>query len=112
MLVIVSQGLASWRDSKADPLQGGYILYGGDLGDWYAPKPGDAKVNVEMQGALAKQMFDLMGARAEKKDTCNENATRTRVAGDIVCIRVRSGATHCHFGLDLTKGRTVAGLIC
>ena len=102
---------ASWQDNKTDPLYGGYILYGGDLGDWIAPKTGDAKVNLELDGALAKRMFELMGGRAEKK-SCGEDGDRARLAGDIACIREKSGATHCHVGLDLTKGKSVNGLIC
>jgi len=56
-VLVIAAGLAaraSWQDSKADPLQGGYILYGGELGDWSAPKAGDAKVNLEIHGALAR----------------------------------------------------------
>lgn len=102
---------ASWQDSKNDPLQGGYILYGGDLGDWFAPKSGDAKVNLEFGGALAKQMFELMGAGADKK-SCSEEGEHARVAGDIACVRIGSGSTRCHVGLDLTKGKSVTGLIC
>ena len=102
---------ASWQDNKTDPLHGGYIMYGGDLGDWTAPKTGDAKVNLELDGALAKRMFESMGGRAEKK-SCGEDGDRARLAGDIACIREKSGATHCHVGLDLMKGKSVAGLIC
>ena len=107
-----ADSVASWQDSKTEPLQGGYILYGGDLGDWTAPKPGDAKVNLEVRGALAKQMFELMGARAEKKDACGEDGEKARVTGDLACIREKSGATHCHVGLDLVKGKSIQGLIC
>ncbi len=102
---------ASWQDSKTDPLQGGYILYGSDLGDWSAPKPGDAKINLELGGPLARQMFDLMGVRAEKK-SCSEEGETARVAGDIACVRIRSGSTRCHVGLDLAKGKSINGLIC
>ena len=106
-----ADSLASWQDSKTEPLQGGYILYGGDLGDWTAPKPGDAKVNLEISGALAKQMFELMGARAEK-EACGEDGEKARVTGDLACIREKSGATHCYVGLDLANGKSVHGLIC
>ncbi len=113
LLVLMSMAAwASWQDSKTDPLQGGYIAYGGEPGDWYAPKPGDAKVNLEIDGALAKQMFTLMGARAEKKDSCGEDGEMARISGDVACIRENSGTTHCHVGLDLSKGKTVNGLIC
>ena len=112
VLMASAAALASWQDSKTDPLRGGYIVYGGEPGDWYAPKTGDAKVNLEVTGALAKQMFELMGSRAERKDSCGEDSEKARVAGDIACIRETSGATRCHFGLDLTNGKSVGGLIC
>lgn len=114
VLLVLATGVAtraSWQDSKSDPLQGGYMLYGGDLGDWTAPRTGDAKVNLELGGALAKQMFELMGARTEKKG-CGEDGDRARVAGDIACIREASGAVHCYVGLDLAKGKSISGLMC
>ena|SRR5204863_518406 len=112
VLMASAAALASWQDSKTDPLQGGYILYGGDPGDWYAPKAGDAKVNIELTGALAKQMFELMGSSAERKDSCGEDGEKARVVGDIACIREKTGMTRCHVGLDLTKGKSVNGLVC
>jgi hypothetical protein len=112
VFAVGAEALASWQDSKIDPLQGGYIVYGGDLGDWTAPKQGDAKVNIEISGALGKQMFDLMGARAEKKGACGEEGETARVAGDIACIRENTGATRCHVGLDLAKGKSINGLLC
>ena len=87
------------------------MIYGGGLGDVYAPKPGDAKLYLELSGEPARRMFDRLGQQAERK-TCSEPNETYRRRGDIACTRSRGGKYSCELGFDLSTGKSANASIC
>jgi hypothetical protein len=93
------------------PLKGRFTLYGGDLGDWNPPPKTGAKINLQIDGIAASQMYSQLGPRAQSKD-CAPSHDKIRRRGDLVCTREPSGETHCLIGVDLKSGKSVFGAVC
>lgn len=93
------------------PFQGNYAIYGGGLGDPYAPTRGDKHVSFEIKGPVAKEMFEAMGP--DLKGVCGtEDGGRIRQRAEVSCSYHRDDGYHCDFGFDLTSGRSIGGSIC
>lgn len=118
-LVFIVVGLCCAIPARAEekkpeivPFRGGqYMIYGGGLGDVYAPKPGDAKLYLELGGDVARGIFERLGRASEKK-SCAEPGETFRRKGDIACTRSRGNAYTCQLGFDLTTGKSANGSIC
>ncbi len=94
------------------PFAGGqYMIYGGGLGDVYAPKPGDTKLYLELSGDAARRIFDQLGRASEKK-MCADPDDVLRMKGDIACTRSHDGKHVCQMGYDLTTGKSANATIC
>ncbi len=88
-----------------------YVIYGGDLGDTYAPAPHDAHVAFYLRGPAAKEMFNAMGP--DKKSECGiEKGGRVREKEHVACRYRPSDGYECDFGFDLTSGKSIGGSIC
>ena len=120
-LMIVAVGLAgasaaalAANDTGTSPLQGDYMVYGGELGDQQPATERDTKISFWVKGALARHMFDAMGAVATVQDGCGEEESDSvrRIRGDVQCTREKSGATECNFGIDMRSGKSRNGQIC
>jgi hypothetical protein len=91
-----------------------YLLYSGTLGEAQPPTRTDQRLSFAIQGQLAKQMFDSIGP--DLKLSCGTTlGMRQRTRGDVDCSYDKDDAQSpytCHFGLDLRKGKSIAGAIC
>ena len=93
------------------PFTGTYAIYGGGLGDPYAPKIGDKKMKFSVDGQMAKDMFNAMGP--DLKGVCGaEDGGRIRQRAEVSCSFRTQDGYHCDFGFDLTSGRSIGGSIC
>lgn len=91
-----------------------YLIYSNDLDEAKAPTPGDQRLSVAITGELAKQMFDAIGP--DLKEACGTTlGMRQRQRGDVDCSfdkDPRGSPYTCHFGIDLRKGKSIAGSRC
>ncbi len=88
-----------------------YVIYGGGLGDTYAPAPGDTHIAFYVRGAAAKEMFTAMGP--DKKSECGiERGGRVREKDHVACRYRPSDGYQCDFGFDLVLGKSIGGSIC
>jgi hypothetical protein len=101
-------------DGKYAPSTIHYLIYSNDLDEAKAPTPGDQRLSVAITGDLAKQMFDAIGP--DLKEACGTTlGMRQRQRGDVDCSfdKDQRGSPYtCHFGIDLRKGRSIAGSTC
>ena len=56
----MGQGAQAW-DWVLRTAETKYVIYGGGLGDAYAPAPGDTHIAFYVRGAAAREMFATMG---------------------------------------------------
>lgn len=104
--------LAADTAPEIRPFAGGqYMIYGGGLGDVYAPKTGDTKLYLELSGVAARRIFDQLGRASEKK-MCADPDDLLRMKGDIACTRSKDGKHVCQLGFDLTTGKSANATIC
>ena len=93
------------------PAEVKYAMYGGDLGDVYAPTPNDVRVAFYVRGRAAKEMFEAMGP--DRKSECGiEKGGRVRVKQHVACSYRPSDGYQCDFGFDLRSGESIGGSIC
>jgi hypothetical protein len=93
------------------PFSATYVMYGGGLGDSYAPTAGDRHIAFGVKGQVAKKMFDAMGP--DLKSVCGaENGTRVREKDAVSCWLGIGGGYVCDFGFDLTTGKSIGGSVC
>nr|WP_315398230.1 hypothetical protein [uncultured Duganella sp.] len=106
----LSQSPPGWQ-LILKPFKGTYSVYGGGLGDPYAPKAGDRHMAFSVEGRVAKEMFEAMGP--DLKGVCGaEDGGRIRQRAEVSCsFHVKDGY-HCNFGFDLTSGKSIGGSIC
>jgi hypothetical protein len=105
-----SQSPRAWQFTFK-PFTGSYAIYGGGLGDPYAPKTGDKNMKFSVDGQIAKDMFNAMGP--DLKGVCGaEDGGRIRQRAEISCSFHPEDGYHCDFGFDLTSGRSIGGSIC
>lgn len=93
------------------PAEVKYAMYGGDLGDTYAPTANDVRVAFYVRGQAAKEIFDAMGP--DRKSECGiEKGGRVREKEHVLCSYRPSAGYHCDFGFDLRSGKSIGGSIC
>jgi hypothetical protein len=101
-------------DGSYTPYSMHYLLYSGTLGEAQPPTRTEQRLSFAIQGPLAKQMFDSIGP--DLKLSCGTTlGMRQRTRGDVDCSYDKDYAASpytCHFGLDLRKGKSIAGAIC
>ncbi len=101
-------------DGTYAPLKASYMLYSGDLGEKGPAKPTDTKLSVMVEGQLAQEMFNALGA--DQKDACAASETvRFRQRGDVSCTFDKESKTFpytCYIGLNLKNGKSIPGAIC
>lgn len=106
---------SSWEQEyyygKHPALSGTYKIYGGELGDVYEPKSGDAKVSFYFDGKAAADIFKKMG-KDSKNILCFESGERFREKGDLMCRRNRSGRYSCSVGVDINSGKSIPATGC
>lgn len=108
--IAFSQNAPVWRP-LFKPFNGTYSIYGGGLGDPYAPTRGDRHMAFAVDGPIAKEMFTAMGP--DLKGVCGtENGGRIRQRADVSCSFHPKDGYHCNFGFDLTTGKSNGGSIC
>jgi len=107
---VLGQGIQTW-DWVLKTTEARYVIYGGGLGDAYAPAPGDTHVAFYVRGAAAKEIFATMGP--DKKSECGiEKGGRIREKDHIACRYRPSDGYQCDFGFDLTSGKSIGASIC
>ena len=75
--VALAHGAQVWEWALR-PAEVKYAIYGGDLGDTYAPTPSDVRVAFYVRGRAAREMFEAMGP--DSKSECGiEKGGRARV---------------------------------
>ena len=88
-----------------------YAIYGGDLGDTYAPTSSDVRVAFYVRGRAAKEMFEAMGP--DRKSECGiRKGGRIRAKEHVACTYRPSDGYQCDFGFDLRSGKSIGGSIC
>ena len=106
----LAHGVQPW-EWITRPAEVQYVIYGGGLGDTYAPAPKDVHVAFYVRGRAAKEMFDVMGP--DKKSECGiERGGRVREKENVACRYRPSDGYECDFGFDLTSGKSIGGSIC
>jgi len=92
-------------------LKGDFVVFGGFLGDTYAPTADDKKIAFSVTGEAAKEMFDAMGP--DVKDTCGtEDGGRVRNKEAVSCRYRKKTGYVCDFGFDLRTGKAINGSVC
>ena len=105
-----SQSAKVWQFTFK-PFSGTYSIYGGGLGDPYAPKVGDRNMKFSVEGQIAREMFNAMGP--DLKGVCGtEDGGRIRQRAEVSCSFRAKDGYQCDFGFDLTSGRSIGGSIC
>lgn len=101
-------------DGRFAPSTIHYLIYSQDLDEAQAPTAADQRISVAITGDLAKQMFDAIGP--DLKEACGTTlGMRQRQRGDVDCSydkEQRGSPYTCHFGIDLRKGKSIAGSTC
>lgn len=91
-----------------------YLIYSNDLDEAQPPTPKDQRLSVAVTGELAKQIFDSIGP--DLKLACGTTlGMRQRQRGDVDCSYDKDQPASpytCHFGIDLRKGKSIAGATC
>lgn len=101
-------------DGNYSPYAMHYLMYSGTISEAQPPTRTDQRLSFAIRGQLAKEMFDSIGP--DLKLACGTTlGMRQRERGDVDCSYdkddVESPYT-CHFGLDLRKGKSIAGATC
>jgi hypothetical protein len=101
-------------DGNYTPYSMHYLMYSGTLGEARPPTRTEQRLSFAIRGPLAKEMFDSIGP--DLKLSCGTTlGMRQRTRGDLDCSYDNDDAESpytCHFGLDLRKGKSIAGAIC
>jgi hypothetical protein len=106
----LAHGAQEW-EWMLRPAEARYVLYGGDIGDTYAPARNDVHVAFYVRGRAAKEMFDAMGP--DRKSECGiEKGGRVREKEHVACRFRPSDGYQCDFGFDLRSGKSIGGSIC
>lgn len=91
-----------------------YLIYSNDLDEAQPPTSTDQRLAVAVGGDLAKQVFDSIGP--DLKLACGTTlGMRQRQRGDVDCSYDKdqpASPYSCHFGIDLRKGKSIAGATC
>lgn len=91
-----------------------YLLYSGSLGEKHAPKPGQQKLSLLIEGPLAQALFDSLGS--DQKRACGASTgVRIRMRGDVTCAydgEIKLAPYTCFVGLDLKTGKSIRGETC
>jgi len=91
-----------------------YLMYSGSISEEQAPTRSDQRLSFAVRGQLAKEMFDSIGP--DLKLACGTTlGMRQRARGDVDCSYDKDDAASpytCHFGIDLRKGKSIAGATC
>lgn len=91
-----------------------YLIYSSDLDEAQPPTVNDQRLSVAITGELAQQLFDSIGP--DLRLACGTTlGMRQRQRGDVDCSYdkdQRSSPYTCHFGIDLRKGKSIAGATC
>lgn len=101
-------------DGSYSRFMGHYLIYSNDLDEKAPPTPSDRRASFQLEGPLAKNLFDAIGP--DRNDACGASSElRIRRRGDLDCsldkLDKRSPYT-CHFGLDIRTGKSIAGSTC
>lgn len=108
--VTLAHGAQVW-EWALHPAEVKYAIYGGDLGDSYAPTPNDVRVAFYVRGRAARVMFEAMGP--DRKSECGiEKGSRVREKEHVACRYRPSDGYECDFGFDLRSGKSIGGSIC
>ncbi|HZX25649.1 MAG TPA: hypothetical protein VFF16_01165 [Telluria sp.] len=91
-----------------------YLIYSNDLDEKSPPTATDRRASFEVEGTLAKSLFDSIGP--DQKDTCGASPDlRIRQRGDLDCTFDKLDKANpytCHFGLDMRTGKSIGGSTC
>lgn len=91
-----------------------YFSYSNDLDEKQPPTRADHRMAFMVEGAMAKEMFDAIGA--DQKDACGASSRlRIREKGDVECTYDKdtpSSPYTCRFGLNLATGKSIPGSTC
>jgi hypothetical protein len=91
-----------------------YLIYSGTLGEMEAPKTGDKKVSLLIEGQLAQELFNSLGP--DHKQACGASTgVRIRERGDVTCSYDREQKVEpftCYVGLSLKTGKSIEGSTC
>jgi hypothetical protein len=116
-VAVVSLAYASTKkawDGTYTPSTIHYLIYSNDLDEAQAPTRTDQRLSVAVTGELAKQIFDSIGP--DLKLACGTTlGMRQRQRGDVDCSYDKDQPASpytCHFGIDLRKGKSIAGATC
>lgn len=108
--IAISQSPQGWQP-VFKRFTGTYSIYGGGLGDPYAPKAGDRHIAFSVNGPVAQQMFNAMAP--DLKAVCGaEDGGRIRQRAEVSCSFHPKDGYHCNFGFDLTTGKSIGGSLC
>lgn len=106
----LSQNKPAWKFTYR-PFTGDYSIYGGGIGDPYAPTPGNKHVAFWIKGRAAKDMFDALGP--DLTGVCGaEDGGRIRQRAEVICSYHPQDGYQCDFGFDLTTGKSIGGSTC
>jgi len=91
-----------------------YLMYSGSLSEKEPPRTGSQKLSLMIEGPLAKELFDSLGAN--QKQACGASTgVRIRQRGDVTCAydhEIKSAPYTCFVGLDLKTGKSMPGETC
>lgn len=95
------------------PASARYAIYGGELGDASPPTERDKKISIYIDGAGARDIFNLIGP--DLTDVCGaEGSTRIREkdGGRLSCSYAPKDGYRCYVGFDLRTGKSIGGVSC
>ena len=91
-----------------------YLMYSGSIDEKAPPRAGSQKISLMIEGPLAKDLFDSLGA--DRKRACGASTgVRIRQRGDVTCAydhEVKPDPYTCFIGLDLKTGKSMPGETC
>lgn len=111
-LIVAAAGAAAWEFQYNDAAMK-VAFYSNSLGDPAPVSRKDTKAAFQVEAEAAKTMFDALPKN--QKDPCGaqpDTEYRASVNGLLVCTKASKEAPVCSFGVDVNRGKLVAGSIC
>lgn len=112
LALVVSVASINAFAEKAKPLNGSYYFHGESLIDPPQDEPRDTRINFDLTGNTARQLYEKMQVPATT-DSClsDEGKSFVKTIGEMTCIKTGK-KYECYFSIDIKNQKIAAGIVC